>query len=47
MALDLFRRALRAGYRQFDAITRDPDLKPILAEQEFRDALAAARTLMN
>ena len=46
VALDLFRKALREGYRDFANADRDPDLTAIRKEPAFRDSLAAARLLV-
>ncbi|OWK36964.1 protein kinase domain-containing protein [Fimbriiglobus ruber] len=44
-ALDLFRQALRTGYRDFAAIDADKDMAGIRDLPEFRDALRAAREM--
>ena len=38
-------RSLRDGYRRFDVIESDPDVKAIREHREFKDALTAAKTL--
>jgi serine/threonine protein kinase/Flp pilus assembly protein TadD len=46
LALDLFRRALRDGYREFHTITSDADLKAIRSTPEFARILRAAEDLL-
>ncbi len=45
-AVDLFRKALRDGYRNFKLIGADKDLKAVRDLPEFRDALEAAKVLV-
>lgn len=45
-AVVLFRQALREGYRKFDTIDTDPDLKNLRTDEGFIKALAAAKELI-
>jgi serine/threonine protein kinase/Flp pilus assembly protein TadD len=44
-AVGYFRKALRGGYREFQTIDTDPDLKALRGLPDFRDALDAAKKL--
>ncbi len=46
LALDYFRRAFREGFRRFDIVQADADLKGSLADDEFQGVLDAARKLI-
>jgi tetratricopeptide (TPR) repeat protein len=45
-ALDYFRRCFREGFRRFDIVEADRDLKPLLESDDFQAVLDAARKLI-